>query len=190
MLNGYVRDVYGGVRCVGSTPQSDLALEASSEQLVNAGFAHALTLPAGHRDVIRDIRFLALPLEFAAIGLIVLAARRAQHRLAASNADNADIDVPVQLRPITVSASELRVRNGLRWSIDIPRAAIDTITFGRVGVPTKGTPGYICATPGQPNVLIALHSAVHARGPYGASREVTRVALVIDDLDSFRMTVS
>jgi hypothetical protein len=92
----------------------------------------------------------------------------------------------VQLRPILVSADTLHVRSGVQWALDVPRAAIEHIEFGRVRAPTKGTPGYLRATLGQPNVLVTLREPTRANGPYGITRQVQQLGLVIDDLAAFR----
>ncbi len=92
----------------------------------------------------------------------------------------------VQLRPILVSDSTLHVRSGVQWALDVPRAAIEHIEFGRVRAPRKGTPGYLRATLGQPNVLVELREPMRAHGPYGITRQVRQLGLVIDDLAGFR----
>ena len=92
----------------------------------------------------------------------------------------------VQLRPILLSANTLHVRSGVQWTVDIPRTAIEHIEFGRVRAPRKGTPGYLRATLGQPNVLVELREPVRAHGPYGIARQVRQFGLVIDDLAGFR----
>lgn len=91
----------------------------------------------------------------------------------------------VQLRPILVSADNLHVRSGVQWALDVPRAAIEHIEFGRVRAPRKGTPGYLRATLGQPNVLVELREPMRAHGPYGITRQVRQLGLVIDDLAAF-----
>ncbi|MDB4878121.1 MAG: hypothetical protein JWM41_4567 [Gemmatimonadetes bacterium] len=96
----------------------------------------------------------------------------------------------VQLRPILLSRTELRIRSGVLWSIDIPRASIERIDFGRVKAPAKGTPGYLRAVPGQPNALVELREPVRAIGLYGSERQITRIGLVIDDLTAFQQTFS
>jgi hypothetical protein len=254
--------------------------------------AAALTLPAGHRDVLHDIRYLGIPFELATLALVIAAVRRSQRLLAEAGVV---VDVPerirasltgaglparvadvvtmefsvlfyalaswrrkpfsphgsrafsyhqrnsfaailytlflasaveavamdflmrafaprlavgllvvsvfgalwvlgfarsVQLRPIWVTTDTLHVRNGLQWTVEIPRADIERVEFGRVKPPAKGTPGYLRATLGQPNVLIDLRSPVNAVGAYGRSRAVTRIALVIDDLAGFQRAVS
>lgn len=250
--------------------------------------AARFTLPAGHRDTVAYVRYLAVPFEIALLTLIVIGVRSTQRRLAAAGLE---LDVPeriraalggsamqsriadivateaallfyafaawrrqpfiatgsrgfsyhkrnslaailytlclasatetlavhfvlraiaprvalvalalsafgaiwilgfaraVQLRPILVSAEAVHVRAGVQWSLEIPRAAIERIDFGRVRAPSKRTPGYLRATLGQPNVLIELCAPIRAHGPYGISRQVRRVGLVIDDLAAFR----
>jgi hypothetical protein len=96
----------------------------------------------------------------------------------------------VQLRPILVSSSLIHVRNGLLWTADIPRDLIEHIAFGRVRAPAKGTPGYLRAAFGEPNVLVDLRAPICARGPYGTVRSVSRIGLVIDDIERFRAVVA
>lgn len=94
-----------------------------------------------------------------------------------------------QLRPIILTAGALYVRTGVQWSLDVPTSAIAHIEFGRVRAPAKRTPGYLRATLGQPNVLIELREPIRAHGPYGITREVRRIGLVIDDLTGFRTAI-
>jgi len=253
--------------------------------------ATALTLPAGHREFARYIRYLAIPFELAVVGALVLAVRRTRQRLAASEVE---LDVPerirallgaspmhsrvadavametavfyyafaswrrkafvpsngqgfsyhkrnsyvlflcaffgigfvemvavdflvrlkspfvanvmlafgvfaafwiigfarsVHLRPIILTNDALHVRNGLSWRLDIPRGLIRQVDFGRVKAPPKRTPGYLRAAPGDPNVMIELREPLRAHGPYGLSRDVTRVGLVVDDLARFQQTL-
>jgi hypothetical protein len=247
----------------------------------------AVTLPAGHRDVLRDFRYLAIPFELALIVGIVVAVRRASRQLAA---EGATLDVPeriravlaesiparvadvvamesailyyafaswrrrpfapaeavaftsyrktgflgilytaaglsvvevlivdlvlrtrhpltanvllvvgvfggvwllgfaraVQLRPILLDRETLRLRMGLQWAIDIPRANIQLVEFDRARIPAdKRTPGYLRLVT-QPNVLITLREQQLVRGPYGVRRSVQRVAFAIDDTKKFR----
>lgn len=92
----------------------------------------------------------------------------------------------VQLRPIIVATDTIGVPSGVQWALDIQRNAVERIEFGRVKAPPKRTPGYLRATLGQPNVLIDLRGSRRARGPYGLTRDVRRIGLVIDDLTAFR----
>jgi hypothetical protein len=91
----------------------------------------------------------------------------------------------VQLRPILVTNTQLQVRVGVQWSLDIPRALIAKVDVGRVKPPAKGTPGFLRATIGQPNVLIQLREPMCARGPYGTERTVSTIGLTIDDVAGF-----
>ena len=92
----------------------------------------------------------------------------------------------VQLRPILVTAEALHVRSGVQWALEIPRTSIERIDFGRVAAPPKRTPGYLRATLGQPNVMLELRQSMRAMGPYGITRNVQRIGLVVDDLAAFR----
>ena len=95
----------------------------------------------------------------------------------------------VQLRPVVVTPDKIHVRNGMQWRIDIPRPAIAGIEFGKMPAPDKRAPGYLRVAPGNPNAMITLQAPIRARGPYGLTREVTRVGLTIDDLAGFRQAV-
>jgi hypothetical protein len=92
----------------------------------------------------------------------------------------------IQLRPILVTDTDLLIRVGLQWSLDVPRASIAKIEAGRVKAPAKGTPGFLRVTIGQPNVLIELREPMRARGAYGAERQVSVIAFTIDDPAGFR----
>src|SRR5438270_6182472 len=45
-------------------------------------FAALAMLPAGHRDLVRDVRYLGIPAEAAVIGMVIVGVRRANERLA------------------------------------------------------------------------------------------------------------
>lgn len=254
--------------------------------------AATLTLPPGHRNLLRDARYLAIPFELVMLTLFVIAVRQAQRRLAtvgvsldvperiravlpnalvtsrvleiiatevsiffyafaswgrepfvppsaqgfsyhqrnataltfyvlffASIVEVAAVhfvlravaprlDVPVlavsvfgavwilgfaravQLRPILLTDDAVLVRSGVSWRVDVPRAAIASFEFGRVNPPPKRTPGYLRATFGEPNMLITLHEPLRAYGPYGITRDVTRVGLVVDDLQEFQLAIA
>jgi hypothetical protein len=95
----------------------------------------------------------------------------------------------VQLRPIVVTRDDIRVRNGLQWRLDISRSVIERVEFGKVPELPKRTPGYLRAAPGRPNALIVLREPLRAHGPYGLTRDVTRISLSLDDLAGFRQSV-
>ncbi len=96
----------------------------------------------------------------------------------------------VQLRPVLLSNDTLHMRTGLLWSVDIPLDTIEHIEFGRVNAPPKGTAGYLRATMGQPNALIALRAPVTVVAAYGRSRQLSRIGLAIDDLARFQRALS
>ena len=96
----------------------------------------------------------------------------------------------VQLRPILVTGDALLIRGGLRWSVDVPRSAIEAVDVGRVKAPDKRTPGYLRATTGQPNVLLTLTAPLVATGAYGTTRTVTRVGFSVDDPNTFSLALA
>lgn len=57
--------------------------------------AAMLTLPAGHRDLLRDLRYLAIPFELAVIGVVVAGVRATNRRLAAAGTQ---LDIPERIR--------------------------------------------------------------------------------------------
>jgi hypothetical protein len=267
------------------------ALQTTLAVFLASIIAAALTLPAGHRAVVADIRYLAILPELVVVGILVAGVRRTKRRLASSGIE---LDVPerirmllgganvqsrvadivametsvfyfalaswrrkpfvpantlgfayhkkngyaallytilrlalveaiaidfvirvshptaanaflaldlfsavwilglvrgVKLRPILVTRDEIHVRNGLQWRLDIPRALIERIEFGKVNAPQKRTPGYLRAAPGRPNVLIELREPLRAYGPYGFTRDVRQVGLTLDDAASFQRAI-
>jgi len=222
--------------------------------------AAALTMPAGHRDILRDLRYLAIPFEIAVVGALALGVRKMPPQVAAVFETERAIfyyafaswrkkpDVPagmtafsyhkkngyagilytlarmslvemialdflirvrsphvanivlavdlfaalwligfaraVQMRPILVDSETLHLRMGLQWTLDVPRANIASMEFGRIKAPPKRTPGYLRMAP-QPNAMLTLRQPLTAKGPYGMRREVTRVGLAIDQLADF-----
>jgi hypothetical protein len=90
----------------------------------------------------------------------------------------------VQLRPILLTANELRLRMGLQWSLDVPRSNIASVEYGRVKAPPKRTPCYLRMAP-QQTVILNLTSPMSARGVYGMKRTVQRIGLALDDVKVF-----
>lgn len=84
-------------------------------------------------------------------------------------------------RVTTLEGDTLRVRCGLRWSVDIPVGAIETVYHVRRALPTDRPTAV--AAPGEPRFAIDLSRPVTATGLYGLRREVTRVAIGADDPD-------
>jgi hypothetical protein len=96
----------------------------------------------------------------------------------------------VVLRPILVTRDEIQVRKGLQWQLEIPRAHIECIEFGKVSTPPKGARDHLRTAPGRPNVLVELRAPLRAVGPYGVTRDVRRVSLVLDDVMGFQRAIS
>ena len=96
----------------------------------------------------------------------------------------------VQLRPVFVTHEMIAVRSGLQWSLDIPRVAIERVDVGHVKTPAKGAPGYLRAVRvGQPNAVLVLREPRLARGPYGTTRTVNVVSLVLDEPRAFEQAL-
>ena len=89
----------------------------------------------------------------------------------------------LRTRPTVLSGRALHVRAGLRWSVDVPLSAIETIYHVRRALPSDRPT--VVATPGAPAFAIDLRQPVRARGPYGIRRAVTRVAIGADDPQAF-----
>ena len=77
----------------------------------------------------------------------------------------------------------LRVRCGLRWSVDVALEDVETVYHVRRGLP--GDRPAVVATPGAPRFALDLRRPVQAVGPYGRRKAVTRVAVGADDPDRF-----
>jgi hypothetical protein len=86
------------------------------------------------------------------------------------------------LRPVLLTPTLLRVRTGLRWSVQVAR-------FDVAGVERSEPPGTEAVLRavllGQPTHWIRLRAPVVANGPYGFKRTVEWVALAVDDAEGF-----
>jgi len=88
----------------------------------------------------------------------------------------------LRLRPCRLDADTLLVRVGLRWKVEVPRAAIAAFTTVRDNAPSRFERGYVRATVfGDPTRLIELRAPIEAIGPYGIMRRVTRIGVSPDD---------
>jgi len=85
-------------------------------------------------------------------------------------------------RPILINAAALTVRIGVRWRIDVPRAAISAV---RRSSPRGGEQPLRAALLGAVNVWLELDQPVVAVGPYGRQRSRARLALWLDEPDRF-----
>ncbi len=88
----------------------------------------------------------------------------------------------LRLRPCVLEEDALRVRVGMRWKVQIPRAAIASLAPVRGNPPGRRERGYLRATVfGDPALLLELTAPVTAIGPYGLTRTVRRIGLSPDD---------
>jgi hypothetical protein len=96
-----------------------------------------------------------------------------------------------RLRPLVVDADVLRVRVGLRWSLDIPYELVESIRLVTNPPPPKRAANHLhAALLTRPQFLLELRQPLRALGPYGIEKEVRTVAIAVDDLPSLRSAVS
>lgn len=95
----------------------------------------------------------------------------------------------VRLRPVRADADALRVRAGLRWSVEVPWHEVAAVEpRGRRTLAREA--GYLrAALLGEPRLVLELRRPVVAHGPYGLTREVTRIGLSVDDEPRFLRAV-
>ena len=86
-------------------------------------------------------------------------------------------------RPHELHSSELRIRHGLRWDLSVPWSRVALIHKTRR--PAEGA-DYLSTVPlGQPQYVVVLHSPADATGPYGVTRSVQRIGILVDDAEAF-----
>jgi hypothetical protein len=86
-------------------------------------------------------------------------------------------------RVTVLEGGTLRVRCGLRWSVDVDLEDVETIYHVRRDLPSDRPT--VVATVGTPRFAIDLARPLEAIGPYGFKKTVTRVAIGADDPDHF-----
>ena len=86
-------------------------------------------------------------------------------------------------RPHELRATGLRVRYGLRWDLE---AAWEQVTaVRRTRQPISGD-DYLSTVPvGSPRYVVELRSPVEATGPYGLTRSIQRIGLIVDEPETF-----
>ena len=84
-------------------------------------------------------------------------------------------------RPLRLKADRLLVRVGLRWSARIPLSAVETARRAAAGEAFDGDGELSTALPGPPDVVLELDRLVTLEGPFGIDREVTRLAVAVDE---------
>ncbi len=89
-----------------------------------------------------------------------------------------------RLRPILVTDTELIVRIGLRWTVNVPRSQIQSV--GRPGRPLEGVGDrLVLAMDGHPTVEVVLRERVAVHGPLGIERRADCLAIGVDDPAAF-----
>ena len=87
----------------------------------------------------------------------------------------------MRARPIRLDARGLLVRCGVRWTATLPLAQIAEVRRLEKGS-YKGTEGFLDLTPlANARYCAILHEPVRVRGPFGITREATRIGLDVDD---------
>jgi len=84
-----------------------------------------------------------------------------------------------RLRPVVVTEDTLLVRASLLWTAEVPRAAIASVTD--VVEAPRGRGVLKAALGTTPVLLVTLSAPIEARGLMGLRRQVTRIALHVDD---------
>jgi hypothetical protein len=86
-------------------------------------------------------------------------------------------------RPHQLRATGMRVRYGLRWDLE---ATWDQVALARrTRQPAPGD-DYLSTVPvGSPRYVVELRAPVEATGPYGITRNVRRIGLVVDEPEAF-----
>ena len=94
-------------------------------------------------------------------------------------------------RPVLVCPDAVHVRSGIQWSVRIPFDAIAQLEVGRVKSPAKEASDALRAVKfGTPNALLTLREPQRATGMYGKQRDVSVVALTLDDRAGFERAVN
>lgn len=96
----------------------------------------------------------------------------------------------IRLRLLRADDEALRVRVGLRWSVDVPWG--DVVSVTRAGQPAADDGrGMLRATPiGDPRLVVGLARPLTATGPYGFTRRVSRIGVAVDDEARFLAAVA
>ena len=86
-------------------------------------------------------------------------------------------------RPHELRTDALRVRYGLRWDLNVPWNQVASVRRTRQA---PAGDDYLNTVPvGSPRYVVELRAPVAATGPYGITRDVRRVGLVVDDPEAF-----
>jgi hypothetical protein len=92
----------------------------------------------------------------------------------------------VRLRPVLLTATELRIRVGVVWELAVPHsnlAAVELLPAApAAGAGVLNLAKLLFATP---NLLLTFAEPVVATGPYGIRRSARRVAIYLDQPRQF-----
>ena len=95
-----------------------------------------------------------------------------------------------RLRPIVLEQDSLLVRTGLRWTLDIPRAAILAVVPLHDAQPQpRGGHTLALALGAKPNLLITFAASITAQSSFG-KKDVQAIALYVDEPERLREALS
>ncbi len=84
-------------------------------------------------------------------------------------------------RPIRLDGEALRLRFGLRWSLDVPWSAVERVETGLGVKPEAEKPLEMVPLGAGANVRLTLREPAVADGPYGITRRCTEILLYVDE---------
>lgn len=82
----------------------------------------------------------------------------------------------IRARPSVLGPDRLRLRLGLRWEVDVPRAAIEAVEPGLSGETDLGL-----VLPASKGATLRLTEPVEVLGPYGIRRRARTIAVTLDE---------
>ena len=95
----------------------------------------------------------------------------------------------LRLRPTVAGEVALRIRLGLRWSLEVPYAAIEFVGPATADLESK-PPGYLkLSLLEAPQFVIHLLEPITAEGIFGIRRTIRRVGMLVDEPGEFRRTL-
>ncbi|MEO8216393.1 MAG: hypothetical protein ABI718_04860 [Acidobacteriota bacterium] len=95
----------------------------------------------------------------------------------------------LRLLPTEAGETVIRIRLGLRWSVDVPYEAIKAIGTEGPAADSRA-PGYLkLAILDAPQFVIHLVEPLTAKGIFGLQRSVRDIGILVDDPSGFRQTL-
>lgn len=89
----------------------------------------------------------------------------------------------MRCRPHELRASGVRVRYGLRWDLKATWSQVACVR--RTRQPAPGDDYLSTVSVSSPRYVIELRESVEATGPYGITRDVQRIGIIVDDREAF-----